>query len=66
MENFVLLTIRSAKVRSEHDRLGTIFKGLLQALVLLGSCWCFTSGLGILYGHVLDQASTNKRVMSQV
>ena len=30
MENFVLLTIRSAKVQSEHDRLGTIFKGLLD------------------------------------
>ena len=37
-----------------------------QALVLLGGCWCFASGLGILLGRVLDQASTNKRVVIQV
>ena len=36
------------------------------ALAFLGNCWCFTSGLGIRYGHVLDQAPTSKRVMKQV
>ena len=34
-----------------------------KALVHLGSCWCFTSGVGIHLGRVLDQASANKRVM---
>ena len=34
-----------------------------QALVHRGSCWCFTIGLGIRFGRVLDQASANKRVM---
>ena len=37
-----------------------------RALVFLGCCWCFASGLGILSGRVLDQASTNKRVVIQV
>ena len=39
---------------------------LARALALLGGCWCFASGLGILFGCVLDQASTNKCVVMQV
>ena len=94
-------------MRAKHDRLGAMFKGILdglqggvdaccacgdvvlwyievhmggnlfvlgghlinlqfaQALVLVGRCWCFASGFGILFGRVLDQASTNKRDMIQ-